>query len=150
MIKYFSILLLTLSINIAQSCSCLEYGEMDDEQYNSYELIISGKVISVNDSLDFFTFFQVQVYNTYKGHLKKDTINLVTAQNSGMCGIYPKTNQEWLFFGTKSASSFDISSCSRSKIIPPAPKSYLYKEYLEDLFYLIRKSIIRKFLFYDM
>lgn len=144
--KILLILIISLFIRPAFSCSCLELGEINNEQYNSYGLILTGKVISINDSLPLYKNFNVLVYSVYKGKINTDTISLFTFKGSGMCGISPKINDEWLFFVDNNSHS--VTSCSRSKVMS-GNSSYNYNEVISDLVFLIKKSILKKFFFID-
>lgn len=147
--KVLLILIISLFIRPAFSCSCLEIGKLNDEQYNSYELILMGEVFYIDDSLEFENVFHVKINSLYKGHFSFDTIKIFTPKSSGSCGLFTMVGFNWIFYLTNYSNKYEVSDCSPSKIVVHKSPNNYRKEIKEDLVFLIKKLILKKFLFID-
>jgi hypothetical protein len=90
------ILLLTLSFNSA-ACECPEYElrELDNESYESSDLVIIGNVIKAG------TDYQIEVTEVLKGEVETDIIFGTIEAEDGVidgCLFFPDNKGEYLFY----------------------------------------------------
>ena len=103
-----------LTFNIGFSCTCESLGKIDKKQFNQYDLIATGKILSV-DFGEFTQKIQVGIHSVFKGRIKKMTIVLSTSSQSGMCGIFPKTGEKWLIYSNRNGYEFSTDLCTRTQ-----------------------------------
>lgn len=98
--KHFLLYSFLFLSQAAYSCTCLSLGTIDKVQYNSYNLIVKGKITNVIDK-DFVRFIYIRVDTYFKGKRKAKIIIVESPSQSGMCGIFPKIGEQWLIFARK-------------------------------------------------
>ena len=99
------------------ACSCTYYKKIDIRQFNSYDLILKGQVISIDESEDDWEkIVKVKVLKVYKGHQINDTILIKTGLDGASCGLNFKNEENWLIYGYKNQEgNFSTGLCTRSK-----------------------------------
>jgi hypothetical protein len=107
-------IILLLTFNIGFSCTCENLGKIDKEQFNQYDLIAIGKILSV-DFGEFTQKIEVGIHRVFKGKIKKMTIILSTSSQSGMCGIFPKVGEKWLIYANGNNNEFSTDLCTRTQ-----------------------------------
>lgn len=112
--KLISTIILLLTFNIGFSCTCESLGKIDKEQFNQYDLIATGKILSV-DFGEFTQKIEVGIHRIFKGKIKKMTIILSTSSQSGMCGIFPKVGEKWLIYANGNDYEFSTDLCTRTQ-----------------------------------
>jgi hypothetical protein len=136
----FFLTILLFNNQIANSCSCIYPGPIDDKQYNEYSLIAKGKIIKVIE-LKFTRIIHIRLTDIYKGNEKSQIIVIESPSQSGMCGIFPKVGENWLMFAYASGKAYETNLCTRSKNMNPNPNSQDYREeeLKKDLIFLKAK-----------
>jgi hypothetical protein len=122
-------------------CSCMNLGEITQEQVDSYDFIVRGKVqnVEVRDVTRYITF---EVEQDFKGAESKSQITITTQSQSAACGLYAREGQEWLMYGRKSDQGYNTDSCTRSTVIDannPSGRAIQDLAYLEKLQSAIKK-----------
>ncbi len=107
-------LTLLLTYNIGFSCTCKSLGNIDKNQFNQYDLIATGKILSV-DFEEFEQKIKVGIHRVFKGNINKMTIVLSTSRQSGMCGIFPKVGEKWLVYANGNGYKFSTNLCTRTQ-----------------------------------
>ena len=103
-----------LSFISAFSCTCENLGEIDLKQFNEYDLIATGKIISV-DFGEFTQKIEVGIHKIFKGKAKKMIVLLTSSSESGMCGIFPKVGEKWLIYANGTDIEFSTDLCTRTQ-----------------------------------
>jgi hypothetical protein len=121
----------TLIISIVGNwCDCEPYGKINNEQYNSYDVIFKGRVIGIKEGR-FEKTINLKVETFYKGKQNSNTIKIVTPVSQGECGIFPKPKENWLVFACFSGTKVETTLCTRTKTMNPSALDY-DKDRLED------------------
>ena len=127
-----------LSIQIGYGCSCLPPGKIDDIQFNKYDLIFKGKVVSIKKKNEVVSIlFQVEDY--YKGNKYSKTIKVATVAYESACGITVKRGEEWLVYAFFSNNEYNTNLCTRTKNMNPKAWNYDKLELKEDIEFLENK-----------
>ena len=134
-------LILLLTFNIGFSCTCESLGKINKEQFNQYDLIATGKILSV-DFGEFTQKIEVGIHRIFKGKIKKMTIVLSTSSQSGMCGIFPKVGEKWLIYGNGNGYDFSTDLCTRTQNMTRANQRE--KEIIKDDLTFLKKNSTRK------
>jgi len=139
--KLIWIFIFLLTFNMGFSCTCESLGKIDKEQFNQYDLIASGKILSV-DFGEFTQKIEVGINSVFKGRIKKMTIVLSTSSQSGMCGIFPKVGEKWLIYANGNGYEFSTDLCTRTKNMTRANKRE--KDIIKDDLTFLKKNSTRK------
>ena len=132
---------LLLTFNIGFSCTCENLGKIDNEQFNQYDLIATGKILRV-DLGEFTQKIEVGIHRVFKGKITNMTIILSTSSQSGMCGIFPKVGEKWLIYANGNNYEFSTDLCTRTQNMTKANQRE--KEIIKnDLIYL-KENTTRK------
>ncbi len=132
-------LLILLLSNAAYCCSCVPLGKIDDNQYNKYDVIFKGKVLSVkNSGIIKEVVFEVETHFKGGEKMRKLTVNTIAYESA--CGISPKAGQEWLVFAYKEKNGLQTNLCTRTKNMDSKTWNYRKDELQEDLNYLNEKK----------
>ena len=132
------IILILFFSNTAYCCSCTPHGELDDQQYNKYDMIFKGKVLSVRKSgIIKVVVFEVETLFKGTGAIRKLTVK--TMANESECGISPKAGEVWLIFAYKEKNEYQTNLCTRTKNMNKKAWNYKSKELEDDLDYLGQK-----------
>ena len=134
-------IILLLTFNIGFSCTCESLGKIDKEQFNQYDLIATGKILSV-DLGGFTQKIEVGIHKVFKGKIKKMTIVLSTSSQSGMCGIFPKVGEKWLIYANGNDSEFSTDLCTRTQNMTRANQRE--KEIIKDDLTFLNENSTRK------
>lgn len=134
-------LVFLLTCNIGLSCTCERLGKIDKEQFNQYDLIATGKILSVGFG-EFTQKIEVGIHRVFKGKIKKMTIVLSTSSQSGMCGIFPKIGEKWLIYANGSGYEFSTDLCTRTQNMTKANERE--KEVIKDDLTFLKKNSTRK------
>ncbi len=129
-----------LTFNIGFSCTCESLGKIDKEQFNQYDLIATGKILSV-DFGEFTQKIEVGIHSVFKGRIKKMTIVLSTSSQSGMCGIFPKVGEKWLIYANGNGYEFSTDLCTRTQNMTRANQRE--KEIIKDDLTFLKKNSTR-------
>jgi hypothetical protein len=129
-----------LPFSVGKFCSCMPLGEMNDEQYKEYNLILKGKIVKVVEREERTIYLKVVCY--YKGKQQKDTIQIISARESGICGIFPSVGEYWLMFAYADGNKYRTSLCTRTKNMNSKAWDYQGEEIKEDLKFLENKRKI--------
>ena len=141
MIPYIFPLLLSIFFsNPSPICSCAENGKITEEKYQSYDLILRGEIVKIqNGELDKALFIRIKTL--YRGEHKIETIEIKTPSRPGFCGLNAGTGDEWLFFASSKNEKFSAHICTRSKNLNPDNHMYEFQkeEIQNDLIFLEAK-----------
>ncbi|RXK59242.1 hypothetical protein ESA94_13960 [Lacibacter luteus] len=136
--RIFLIVFILLLSRTSYSCSCIPLGEIDDEQYNEYEAIFSGKVIAIKKKQwTKEVTFEIQI--RFKGIQKLSQIVITTSAQEGTCGISPKVGEQWLIFAYRENEKLQTSLCTRTKSMNKKAWNYNKDELQKDIEFLNRK-----------
>lgn len=130
--KYLFLPMFLFLSQITYCCNCNPLGAIDDEQFNSYNIILKGKVTRIA-ATDFTKTIYVKVESYFKGRLKSTTIKIETPAQSGACGIYPIVGERWLMFASKKGKNYFTSLCTRTKRLNASDYTDAVKKELEFL-----------------
>ena len=119
-----------LTFNIGFPCTCESLGKIDKEQFNEYDLIATGKILSVG------------IHSVFKGRIKKMTIVLSTSSQSGMCAIFPKVGEKWLIYANGNGLEFSTDLCTRTQNMTRANQRE--KDIIKDDLIFLKKNSTRK------
>ena len=134
-------IILLLTFNIGFSCTCENLGKIDNEQFNQYDLIATGKILRV-DFGEFTQKIEIGIHRVFKGKITNMTIILSTSSQSGMCGIFPKVGEKWLIYANGTNYEFSTDLCTRTQNMTKANQRE--KEIIKnDLIYL-KENTTRK------
>jgi hypothetical protein len=133
--KHFLLSSLLFLSQAAYSCTCLPLGTIDKVQYNSYNLIVKGKITNVVDK-DFVRFIYIRVDTYFKGKRKARIIIIESPSQSGMCSIFPKIGEQWLIFARKKDNVFYTNLCTRTINLNPKAWNYNKEKIDADLSFL--------------
>ena len=103
-----------LTFYLGYTCSCINLGKIDKEQFESYDLIITGKILNI-DFGEFTQKIKIGIHKIYKGKVSNLTITLSSSSQSGMCGIFPKVGEKWLVYANGKKTKFSTSLCTRTQ-----------------------------------
>lgn len=134
-------IILLFIFNVGFSCTCKSLGKIDKEQFNQYDLIATGKILSV-DFGEFTQNIEVGIHRVFKGKIKKMTIVLSTSSQSGMCGIFPKVGEKWLIYANENGYEFSTDLCTRTQNMTRANQRE--KEIIKDDLTFLKKNSTRK------
>ena len=130
-----------LTFNIGFPCTCESLGKIDKEQFNEYDLIATGKILSV-DFGEFTQKIEVGIHSVFKGRIKKMTIVLSTSSQSGMCAIFPKVGEKWLIYANGNGLEFSTDLCTRTQNMTRANQRE--KDIIKDDLIFLKKNSTRK------
>jgi hypothetical protein len=116
-------------------CSCLPLAGITEADYNSYQLILKGKVTQVIES-NFERILEIKVAFYYKGSLKTDTVRISTPLEEGMCGINPGVGDNWLIFAYADRYYYRTNLCTRTRNMNPDSWNFDKDELQQDLEFL--------------
>lgn len=138
----FKYTLLALFLFLAQpsfTCDCQPLRPLNNRQYNSYDLIVMGKIKKVVEGTEVNTIY-IKVRETYRGMPKKKIIAITTPTESFRCGIAPRRGDAWLMYARKYKGRYNTNQCMRSKPLARRAGYYARKSVLEgDLAFLAQK-----------
>ncbi len=135
-------ILFFISFTTGYACTCINLGKIDQEQFNEYDLIATGKILAV-DFGEHTQKIEVGIHEVFKGKISKMTIVLSSSSQSGMCGIFPKVGEKWLLYANGSHAKFSTSLCTRTKNMTRA-NSREKKIIREDLIFLKKNTTRNK------
>lgn len=136
--RIFLTLFILLFLNTAYCCSCEPLGKIDDQQYNKYDLIFIGKVVSIKKKLGMKEVaFESQT--KFKGVHSSSKIIIMTSAYESECGILPKIGDEWLVFSYFDKDRFKTNLCTRTKSMNKKAWNYNKEELQQDIEYLNQK-----------
>lgn len=121
--KYFLLILTIFTSTTLLGCDCEILGALNDEQYNSYELIVVGKVKKVVEGDQMNTIY-LRVKQVYKGVPQKRTVAIRTPKDPFRCGIVPEKGQAWLMYARKYEGQLMTNQCTRSKSLTRKARFY--------------------------
>lgn len=132
-----SMLILLFSSTSTPFCSCGEAGEITEEKYKAYDLVLRGEIVKIEPGEVDKTLI-IRVKTLYKGENKSDLLEIKTPSLPGHCGLNAGPGDEWLFFAFSDAGKFSTNICTRSKNLDPDNYRYRFqKEEIEnDLLFL--------------
>ncbi|NCU02406.1 MAG: hypothetical protein GXC73_00320 [Chitinophagaceae bacterium] len=136
--RIFLTLFILLLSSTAYCCSCIPLGEIDDEQYNEYDAIFSGKVVSIKKK-QWTKEITFEIQRRFKGIQKLSQITITTSAQEGTCGISPKVGERWLIFAYREKERFQTSLCTRTKSMNKKAWDYNKDELQKDIEFLNRK-----------
>lgn len=119
-----------LFTQLVYCCSCDPLEKINDAQFNQYNIIFKGTVIKIQETT-FEKIISFKVATYYKGQKKTDTIRIISPKQSGECGIFPKSGEQWLIFAYSSENKIRTNLCTRTKNMN-ARASDLDKETLKN------------------
>ncbi|MBL4752216.1 MAG: hypothetical protein JKY52_01265 [Flavobacteriales bacterium] len=119
-------------------CSCIGFGEINEEQYNSYDLIVKGQIEKIEEGAWTRTIY-VRIEKEYKGNVKSELVLITSPSQSGICGIFPKTGETWLMYANKSENTYSTDLCTRTKSLNPKAWNYNKEEIESDLVFLEKR-----------
>ncbi len=112
--SYLFVLITAFLLNPSEDfCSCLPVGEISEEKYDSYDLILKGRVEKAREEGK-EVIYTVRVEKLYKGEGIQKDIEIRSHQYSSMCGIGFMPGQEWLIYGYKKENYFMTDLFTRS------------------------------------
>ncbi|MDN3593471.1 hypothetical protein [Zunongwangia endophytica] len=112
--RLISTLIFMLTLNNIYACTCESLGKIDINQFNEYDLIATGKILSV-DFGEFTQTIEIGIHKIFKGKVKKMTVNLLSSSQSEMCGIFPKVGEKWLIYANGKDIEFSTDLCTRTQ-----------------------------------
>lgn len=131
-------LMLMLANQQPSFCSCIPPGSIDDKQYNEYDLIAHGKVMSVEDGKRGKVItFSVSTY--FKGGGKERSVTIISPTEEGICGIFPVKGEQWLMFAFANGKSYRTNLCTRTKNMNAKASDYRKEEIAADILFLEAK-----------
>lgn len=114
-----SIVIALVFVNLfiqANACNCV--GEISVlEEIKRSDVVFMGEVISqmefgIRESLTNIEFknkrVTLKVYYSYKGHLKSDTVSIITGMGSGDCGYIFKTGHIYIIYANYETKYFNF------------------------------------------
>ena len=120
------------------SCSCIPHEQINDEQYNKYFFIFTGKVLSIKK-----TFGRKEVtfelQTLFKGTVKSKKMTIMTSAYESECDISPKIGEQWLVFAYNDSGEFTTNICTRTKSMNRKAWNYNKGEIQRDIEYLNQK-----------
>jgi hypothetical protein len=143
MMKYLILICLLIGVKWGNCCDCNRADELNDYEFNSYSLIITGKIIRIeNNKGNIFLVIKVETF--YKG----DTLNRIIKINNppeAFCGLSARIGEKWLIyaylFTYKNKTYLRTDICSRSKSFSRRSLCcYLKDEMNADLKFLNNKK----------
>lgn len=105
------------------ACDCEFLGQINDEQYYSYELIVVGKVKKIKEGNEVDTVF-LKVKQVYKGVPKNRMVAITTPSEARECGISPRRGEAWLIYARKYEGTYTTNQCTRSKSLTRKARFY--------------------------
>ncbi|MBL4593004.1 MAG: hypothetical protein JKX68_04215 [Flavobacteriales bacterium] len=120
----------------------MDPGKINDEQYNSYDLIVKGKIEKIENG-EWTRTIYVRIEKKYKGDLDSKLVEISSSSESGMCGIFPETGETWLIYANKSENTYSTNMCTRTKTLNKEAWNYNQEEIKKDLAYLENKLEIK-------
>lgn len=136
--RIFLILFILFFSNAAYCCSCEPPGKIDDQQYNKYYAIFTGKIISIQKK-QWAKEITFEIRIQFKGILKLSKITITTSAHESTCGISPKVGEEWLIFAYREKEGFQTNLCTRTKSMNKKAWDYNKEELQQDIEYLKQK-----------
>jgi hypothetical protein len=136
--KLFLLFTSLFSFQVAQCCSCIHQGKIDEKQYDEYQLIAKGKIIKVAEHRYLKVIF-LQISTLYKVDKQEKVIMIISPKDEGLCGIIPRYGEVWLMFAYKDGKSFKTDLCTRTKNMDPKAWNYRKDELEADLKFLEEK-----------
>jgi hypothetical protein len=119
-------------------CSCMDPGKINDEQYNSYDLIVKGEIEKIEDG-EWTRIIYIRIEKNYKGSLDSKLVEISSPSQSGMCGIFPEIGENWLIYANNSNGTYSTGLCTRTKRLNDDAWNYNKEEIESDLTYLERR-----------
>lgn len=131
------ILFLLLSLE-GMCCSCINQGEINIEQYNSYSLIIKGQIEKIEEG-EWSHSIYVRIERSYKGNFKGELVQITSPSQSGRCGIFPKVGETWLMYAKISDNGYSTNLCTRTKTVNQDAWNYNKEEIESDIAFLEKR-----------
>lgn len=122
------------------NCSCIPLGQINDKQYEEYDLIAKGKIVKVWVK-DWTRTIYLNVIIYYKGGNKQSQIKIITSSTDGMYGIGSHVGEDWLIFAYTENKSYRTDICTRTKNLNPKAWDYNKDEIDNDIKFLEEKTI---------
>ena len=98
------------------ACSCIFIKKIDFNQFNYYQLIFKGTVLSVSKNQDEWKkIVRVVVNKSYKGQRQHDTLTIRTGFDGASCGLHFEPGQTWLIYAYNQKGVLSTGLCTRSK-----------------------------------
>lgn len=120
----YVLLTLALCLNIELlGCDCEPLGPINDQQYNSYELIVVGTVKKIVKGDQMNTII-LRVKQSYQGAPKERRVSITTPKDYFSCGIAPKRGEAWLIYARKFEGKYTTNECTRSKSLTRKARYY--------------------------
>ncbi|WP_462252967.1 hypothetical protein [Ferruginibacter sp.] len=139
--KLYLLFLVLLFCQKGNCCSCIHPGNIDEKQFNKYDLIFKGKVEKIYEkAFERIIFLKVEAY--YKGKQISKISKIISPAQSGQCGIFPKIGEHWLMFAYSSGKTFNTNLCTRTKNMNPKAWDYDKDGLENDLKFLKKKRKI--------
>lgn len=105
-------------LNNAKACSCDYYKDMSLRQYNWYDLVFKGEVVSVTENKEAWEKrIKFEIKKLYKGNTETDTLSVTTGLDGASCGLNIKVGQTWMIFSSYRGGAYNSGLCSRSKLL---------------------------------
>lgn len=133
------LILCLLTFQAANCCTCLSLPRIDNEQYNKYDFIATGIAIRVEDD-KWQRFIYLKVEKSYKSEKEKDTVQIISPNTEGECGITPEVGERWLVFAYTKDGKLHTSLCTRTKSMNPKTWNYDKAEIDDDIAFLEKKK----------
>ena len=112
--KLYLLFLILLFCQKGNCCLCIHPGNIDEKQFHQYNLIFKGKVERIYEK-GFERIILLKIKAYYKGKQTSKTIKIISPDQSGTCGIFPKIGEHWLIFAYSSGKTFNTNLCTRTK-----------------------------------
>jgi hypothetical protein len=97
----------------AFSCTCTQE-KISKQEIESYEVIVQGEIVSVEDSGSLGKKYKVLISKVLKGEITTDTI-IVTTPPESLCGISAVLGESWILLGERLITEgFETNNCNWS------------------------------------
>src|SRR5689334_20217783 len=132
---FLTIVLWFLVSQEALSCNCLPLGEIDDIQYDQYQVIIKGKILKIFYDAHGKEYL-IKIERNYKGVDSVSTVGISRPTTDGICGIDGMVGEYWLFFAYKDGKRLSTNLCTRTKTLEVKAWDYRKHDVENDLKFL--------------
>jgi len=113
--RHFLLIIFIFVIQISFACTCINVKPLSETEFNGYNLVIKGKIISI-DSTDGAKKILISVEQVYKGTKNQSEVLIVTSLDNNSCGINPHTGETWLIYSLSMAQyNYYTDVCTKSK-----------------------------------
>jgi hypothetical protein len=136
--KLYLLILKLLASQACYYCSCPPPPKIDDNEYNSYDLIVSSTILKVSDK-GFERTILLKVDTCFKGNNIHGTVEISSPSQEGICAISPKVGEHWLIYANAFGKIFKTNLCTRTKTMNPKAWDYYEEAVKEDLKFLQNK-----------